>query len=51
MYRLPEFIAHLKPLRKHSSFIKNIDFSLDSTKLISTCGSYDLIFWDVTTGK
>jgi microtubule-associated protein-like 6 len=42
---------HLKPLRKHSSFIKNIDFSVDGTKLISTCGAFDLIFWDAVLGK
>ncbi|CAD8173443.1 unnamed protein product [Paramecium pentaurelia] len=51
IYRIPEFVIHLKPLRKHSAFIKNVDFSVDSTKLISTCGSFDLIFWDITTGK
>lgn len=51
LYNYPEFTPYLKPLRKHSDFIKNIDFSVDGSKLISTCGSYDLIYWDVKTGK
>ncbi|CAD8123269.1 unnamed protein product [Paramecium sonneborni] len=42
--KFPEFVIHLKPFRKH----KKIDFSFGYTKLISTCRSYDLIFWDVT---
>lgn len=44
-------IIHLKPLRKHSYFIKNIDYSIDGTKLISTCGGFDLIYWDTILGK
>lgn len=37
-------------LRKHSSFITHLDFSMDSQYLHSTCGAYELLFWDVGTG-
>ena len=36
---------------KHSSAIKNFDFSRDSNIIHSTCSSYELLFWDVNTGK
>lgn len=36
---------------KHSSAIKNLDFSRDSNIIHSTCTSYELLFWDVNTGK
>ena len=37
----------------HSSYISHIDFSQDSKFLQSTCGAYELLFWDVQskTGK
>lgn len=51
LFNYPEMTPYLKPLRKHSEFIKNFDFSMDGTKLMSTCGGFDLIFWDLKTGK
>lgn len=51
LYRFPDMIPLGKPLRKHSDYIKNIDFSMDGTRLLSTCGGYDLIYWDTNTGK
>lgn len=38
-------------LNKHSSYITHIDFSHDSSKLHSNCGAYELLFWDVNTGR
>ncbi|EAR94225.2 HELP domain protein (macronuclear) [Tetrahymena thermophila SB210] len=41
----------VRPLKKHSSYITHIDFSLDGNNLHSNCGAYELLFWDVNTGK
>ena len=38
-------------MNKHSSYITHIDFSHDSSKLHSNCGAYELLFWDVNTGR
>ena len=35
----------------HSSYITHIDFTADSRYLQSNCGAYELLFWDVQTGK
>jgi len=37
--------------KKHSSYIKHLDFSRDGNFLHSTCGAYELLFWDTNTGK
>jgi len=33
--------------KKHSSFIAHLDWSENSCNLHSTCGAYELLFWDV----
>jgi WD40 repeat protein len=38
-------------MRKHSSYITHIDVSRDSCFLQSTCGAYEILFWDLNTGK
>lgn len=38
-------------MSKHSSYIKHIDFTKDGNYLHSTSGDYELLFWDVNTGK
>ncbi|ETW00430.1 hypothetical protein, variant [Aphanomyces invadans] len=38
-------------LRGHSSYITHLDFTLDSHSIQSNCGAYELLFWDVATGK
>lgn len=38
-------------MKKHSSYITHIDFSRDGNYLHSTCGAYELLFWDTNTGK
>jgi len=46
--------VELKPVRRlrgHSSYVSHIDWSLDSKLLRSTCGAYELLFWDVAAGK
>lgn len=45
---------NFKPLRKlrgHHSTITHIDFSLDSRVIMSNCTSYEILFFDVATGK
>lgn len=39
------------PMNKHSSYITHMDVSQDSCFLQSTCGAYELLFWDLNTGK
>jgi WD40 repeat protein len=36
--------------KKHSSFITSFDWSLDSNFIQSTCGAYELLFFDAHTG-
>lgn len=38
-------------MKKHSSYITHFDFSCDGVNLHSTCGAYELLFWDVAQGK
>jgi WD40 repeat protein len=41
----------LNKLAGHSSFILSLDWSVDGRAMHSTCGAYELLFWDTTTGK
>ncbi|KRW98348.1 WD40-repeat-containing domain [Pseudocohnilembus persalinus] len=50
-YKLPNFKQKFKPLAKHSSYITHFDFSEDGQTLHSTCGAYELLFWDMVKGK
>jgi len=34
----------------HSRFVTHVDFSADSKNMQSTCGAYELLFWDCVTG-
>jgi microtubule-associated protein-like 6 len=34
----------------HSSFITALDWTADSTALHTTCGAYELLFWDAASG-
>ena len=40
-----------KRLRGHSSYITHLDWSLDGRLVQSTCGAYELLYWDVESGK
>lgn len=40
-----------KKLNKHSSYITAFDFSEDGDNIRSTCGAYELLFWDINSGK
>lgn len=40
-----------RPLKKHSSYITHFDVSRDSCFMQSTCGAYELLFWDLSSGK
>ena len=42
--------APRKKLLGHSSYIKNMDFSFDNTLLQTSCGAYEIMYWDVRTG-
>jgi len=38
-------------VKKHSSYITHIDFSEDGDYLHSTCGAYELLFWNNDSHK
>jgi WD40 repeat protein len=44
-------LRRLKRLRGHTSYITHLDWSDNNKYLQSTCGAYELLYWDVTTGK
>jgi len=37
--------------KKHSSFITSLDWSVDSSAIQSTCGAYEILFFDAQTGS
>lgn len=37
-------------MKKHSSYITHLDISEDSRYMRSTCGAYELLFWDISKG-
>lgn len=39
-----------KRLRGHSSYLRSLDWSLDSTLIRSCCGAHEVLFWDVSKG-
>jgi WD40 repeat protein len=44
-------LKYLKKLKGHSSYITHLDWSIDNRLIQSTCGGYELLYWDVRTGK
>jgi microtubule-associated protein-like 4 len=44
-------MKYLKRLRGHSSYITHLDWSFDNNLIQSTCGSYEILYWDVASGK
>lgn len=47
-------ICELKPVRRlkgHGSYITHLDWSVDNRVLQSTCGDYEILFWDIKEGK
>jgi len=40
----------LRILRGHASYITNLDFSADSLLLQTTCGGYEILYWNTDTG-
>lgn len=40
-----------RKLAGHSSYLTHLDFSKDSRVIQSTCGSYELLYWNVATGE
>ena len=44
-------IRYLKRMRGHVSYITHLDWSADNHLLQSTCGAYEILYWNVSTGK
>jgi WD40 repeat protein len=40
-----------KRIRGHSSYITHLDWSLDGRLVQSTCGAYEILYWDAESGK
>jgi len=51
IFSVPKNYLRLKKIKKHSSFITGLDWSLDSCFLHSTCGAYELLFFNADSGK
>ena len=47
----PSIKRRCRKLKKHSSYITHFDISRDSCFMQSTCGAYELLFWDLSSGK
>ena len=43
-------LSPVHKLRGHSSYVTHVDWSVDSRLLQSTCGAYELLYWNVDTG-
>ena len=50
IYSVPEFRKKFV-MRKHSSYITQLDWSLNGNALQSNCAGQELIYWDTTIGK
>lgn len=44
-------LAVRRKLGGHSSYVTHLDFSSDSKLLQSSCGGYEILYWDVSRGK
>lgn len=44
-------IVPYKKLCGHSSYVAHLDWSFDGKLLQSTCGAYDLLYWDIEAGR
>ena len=44
-------LRYLKRLKGHSSYVTHLDWSADNRILQSTCGAYELLYWDVLSGR
>ena len=51
IYAVGKKYKRINYMKKHSSFITHLDWSLDSNYLHSNCGAYELLFWDALSGK
>jgi len=51
VYNCDTGFAHMHRLKGHSSYITHLDWSTDSRSIQSNCGSYEILIWDVLTGK
>eukprot|EP01015_Nassula_variabilis_P015377 TRINITY_DN2294_c0_g1_i3.p1 TRINITY_DN2294_c0_g1~~TRINITY_DN2294_c0_g1_i3.p1 ORF type:complete len:168 (+),score=13.09 TRINITY_DN2294_c0_g1_i3:108-611(+) len=51
MCKNKEYLPKRGRCRGHSSYITHLDWTEDSSSLHSTCGAYELLYWDGTTGK
>lgn len=50
-YNVENKFKPMKKLKGHHSTITHLDFSLDGSNLMSNCTSYEILFWDVGSGK
>lgn len=51
LYNVNNNYSPMKKIKSHHSTITHIDFTLDSSALMSNCTSYEILFHDASTGK
>ena len=50
-YDVTQNYKPLKRIKSHHSTVTHLDFSMDSSALMSNCTSYEILFHDTSTGK
>lgn len=51
IYSVTNKLAKVSTCKGHSSYITHIDWSMDSEKLHSNCGAYEILYWNAATGE
>jgi len=44
-------VKYLKRMSGHSSYVTHLDWSMNNRVIQSTCGAYELLYWDVASGS
>ena len=51
LYDVKQNFKAVRRLRGHTSTVTHLDFSLDGMNIMSNCTSYNILFFDVASGK
>lgn len=51
LYQVAQGYIHYARCRGHSATVLHLDFSSDGRVLRSTCNGYEILYWEVQSGK